>query len=54
MVDNVLKMIALPSAEMMARLPGAVASSELRPDPDNLESGQLLSFSPDQHGDKIT
>ena len=32
------------SAEMMARLPWAVASSELRPDPDDLESGQLLSW----------
>ena len=54
MVDHVLKMIKLPSAEMMAMLPWAVASSELRPDPDNLESGQLLCFSPDQHNDKIT
>ena len=34
---------------MMARLPGAVASSELRPDPDNLESGQLLSLATKLH-----
>ena len=33
------------AAEVMTRLPGAVASLELGPDPDNLESGQLLCFS---------